>query len=309
MTRLTSVSTKPLANDWPDRSLQGGGPPAPDNPRLTLGIRLRMAVRLAQGVLAVMLGVLLCAGVFPLVSHRRRYSLIRGWARLFVWSLGIRVAVQGAWPATPGRYLLASNHISWLDIFVIHSVHPVRFVSKSEVRQWPVAGFLAQQAGTLFLDRNRKRDTKDIGQEMLAALEMGDAIGIFPEGTTSNGTVLLPFFSPLLQPAVACMAAVVPTGLRYEDPRTGERNLDMPFVGQQNFLQSVLITLRQPGLRAIVRFDAPIQSDGQHRRVLTQQVEQAVSRLLAVPIALSGREGGGQQPGSRPVNPPGGPEP
>ncbi len=261
--------------------------------------RLRMSVRLLHGFGVVLLGVVLASAVFPLSSPARRRALVRWWAKRFVTALGVRVQVHGAWPAAPGRYLLASNHISWLDIFVIHSVYPVRFVSKAEVRHWPVAGFLAKQSGTLFLDRTRKRDTKDIGAEMLAVLEDGEALGIYPEGTTSDGSVLLPFFSPLLQPAVNGLASVVPTGLRYSYRHSGERNTALAFIGEQTFLDSVLITARQPGVLVEVRFGTPIPSVGQHRRELTQQVERAVAELLQVPVvARTLRPGERPQEGS-----------
>lgn len=244
---------------------------------------LALGLRLGRGLAHVALGALLCAAVFPFLRPSRRAGVIRWWARGFVAALGIRVAVEGAWPSQPGRYLLAANHVSWLDIFVIHSVHPVRFVSKSEVRSWPVAGFLASRAGTLFLDRARKRATRDIGAQMLEALEAGEAVGIFPEGTTSDGTVLLPFFSPLLQPAVGCAAEVVPTAIRYQRG-DGERNTALAFIGEQTFLESVLITARQRGLSVRVRFGVPIASQGQQRRELTRQAERAVSELLGVAV-------------------------
>ena len=245
---------------------------------------LRMAARLLHGLGVVLVGVAMASLAFPLVSAARQRGMVRWWARRFVGALGIRVRVEGSWPAAPGRYLLASNHISWLDIFVIHSVYPVRFVSKAEVRHWPVAGYLARQAGTLFIDRTRKRDTRDIGSEMHDALLDGDALGIYPEGTTSDGSVLLPFFSPLLHPAVTSAASVIPTGLTYTHHRTGQRNTALAFVGDQTFLDSVLITARQPPVLVEVRLGTPIPADGQHRRTLTRQVQDAVADLLQLPV-------------------------
>jgi len=223
--------------------------------------RARIAWRVLRGATHVLLGTLICALVFPWMRTRQRAPWVRWWARGFLAALGMRVRVQGHWPAQPGLYLLASNHISWLDIFVIHAVKPVRFVSKSEVRSWPLAGYLASQAGTLFVDRSRKRDTLDIGDQMHDVLVGGDAIGIFPEGTTSDGTVVLPFFSPLLQPAVRCAASLVPTGVRYRRP-DGSTNTAIAFIGEQTFMQSVGITLRQPACEVEVHFGEPVSAAG-----------------------------------------------
>lgn len=253
---------------------------------------LGLAWRLARAFAHIGLGMLICALVFPWLRYRQRAGIIRWWARGLLGALGIRVCQSGSWPGTPGRYLLAANHISWLDIFVVHSVMPVRFVAKSEVRQWPVAGYLARSAGTLFVDRTRKRDTVNIGAQMLEVLADGDAVGIYPEGTTSDGTVVLPFFSPLLQPAVSCEADVVPTGLRYLGT-DGQPNTALAYIGEQTFVQSFLLTARQAGVSAQVRFGAPLPARGQHRRELTRQVESAVAALLELQVDASWKPPGG----------------
>lgn len=252
----------------------------------------RIAWRLLCGSGHVLLGTLICVLVFPFLSQQRRAPVVGWWARGFLAALGLRLQVQGAWPAQPGRYLLAANHISWLDIFVIHAVKPVRFVSKSEVRSWPLAGFLASSAGTLFVDRKRKRDTLDIGHRMHDALEAGDALGIFPEGTTSDGTVLLPFYSSLLQPAVRGDAAVVPAALRYRRA-DGSPNTDLAFIGDQSFLTSVRITLCQAPTEVDVRIGEPLAAGQLHRRDLTRQVEKAVAGLLGLRVDRHWRAPGG----------------
>lgn len=245
--------------------------------------RVRVAWRAVRALLHIGLGVAVCALAFPLLDHRRRARIVSWWARGFLAALGLRLQVRGAWPSTPGRYLLVSNHITWLDIFVIHAVEPVRFVSKSEVRSWPLAGYLATRAGTLYVDRARKRDTIDIGVQMYDVMAGGEPVGVFPEGTTSDGSVLLPFFSPLLQPAVRCHASLVPAGVRYRRA-DGSINTDLAFIGDQTFLQSVQVTLRQPDTRVEVRLGAPIACAGLHRRELTQLAEDAVAGLLEVTV-------------------------
>ncbi|MDE3009939.1 MAG: 1-acyl-sn-glycerol-3-phosphate acyltransferase [Pseudomonadota bacterium] len=249
----------------------------------TQASRARVAWRATRALVHIGLGVAVCTLAFPMLSRRRRARIVSWWARGFLAALGMRLQQHGAWPSTAGRYLLVSNHITWLDIFVIHAVEPVRFVSKSEVRSWPLAGYLATRAGTLYVDRARKRDTIDIGVQMHDVMAGGEAVGVFPEGTTSDGSVLLPFFSPLLQPAVRCQASLVPAGVRYR--RTdGSTNTDLAFIGDQTFLQSVQVTLRQPDTRVEVRLGAPISCAGLHRRELTRLAEDAVAELLEVSV-------------------------
>ena len=167
----------------------------------------------------------------------------------------------------------------------------MRFVSKAEVKSWPVAGYLARCSGTLFINRTRKRDTVHIGAEMLAVLEAGEVIGIFPEGTTSDGTVLLPFFSPLLQPAVNSEAKIVPAALSYLDD-SGQRDMAIPYIGEQTFLDSLRISLRRNALNVTVSFGQPIQTDQAHRREITRQVEATVAHLLGVAVDGSWRPPG-----------------
>jgi 1-acyl-sn-glycerol-3-phosphate acyltransferase len=251
----------------------------------------KVGLRLLFSLLCIAQGVLMCLIVFPLIGAKHRTRASSAWARWFVWCLGIKLKAQGVWPSAPGRYMLVSNHITWLDIFVILSVQPLRFVSKAEVKNWPVAGFLARRSGTLFINRSRKRDTVHIGAEMLAVMEAGEVIGIFPEGTTSDGSVLLPFFSPLLQPAVNSEALIVPVALSYGDS-LGQRDRAIPFIGEQTFLDSLLISIRRHSLNVSVRFGQPIQTDQSHRREITRRAEAAVANLVGVPIDGSWRAPG-----------------
>ncbi len=237
------------------------------------------------------MGLCMCLFLFPCLGSSRRSQASSYWARWFIWCMGIKVGVQGTWPRSPGRYMLVSNHISWLDIFIILGVRPVRFVSKAEVKNWPIAGYFARCAGTLFINRTRKRDTVHIGAEMLAVMEAGEVIGIFPEGTTSDGSVLLPFFSPLLQPAVNSEAQIVPAALSYRDV-TGHRDMAIPYIGEQTFLESLLISMRRNALNVTVSFGEPIQTDRAHRREITRQVEATVAHLLGVAVDGSWRAPG-----------------
>jgi 1-acyl-sn-glycerol-3-phosphate acyltransferase len=221
--------------------------------------------------------------IFPRVdaAHRRRH--VQRWAARLVAIMGLEVRVSGTPPAAHERPgLIAANHISWLDIFVIQGVSPARFIAKSEVRDWPLAGWIAERAGTIFIRRERRRDTARINELVHAALAAGDSVGLFPEGTTSEGDTLLKFHSSLFEPAVANEAQVHPCGVRYERP-DGSPCRAMAYVGELSFMQSLGLAIRQRGVVARVAFAPAIDTRGLDRREATRRAEAAVASLLGLP--------------------------
>src|SRR6185295_28294 len=127
------------------------------------------------------------------------------------------IALHSSGTPRQGATLIVSNHVSWLDILVINAVHPVRFVSKAEVRHWPLLGWLVACAGTLFIERERRRDALRVVHQVAAALRAGEIVALFPEGTTSDGNGVLPFHANLLQAALSAHAPMQPIALRYSD--------------------------------------------------------------------------------------------
>ena len=128
-------------------------------------------------------------------------------------AVGLQLQVTGVQPR-PGATLLVANHISWLDIAAIHAAVPhARFVSKADVLQWPLLGWLIRNAGTLFIERERKRDALRVVHAMAEALQSGQTVAVFPEGTTGDGATLLPFHANLLQSAIASGTPMPPLPL------------------------------------------------------------------------------------------------
>src|SRR3569832_1870289 len=117
--------------------------------------------------------------------------------------------------------LLVANHISWLDILVVHAARHCRFVSKSEVKRWPLIGTLATGANTLNIERESRRDAVRVVHHMAEALRAGDVLAVFPEGTTSDGRALLPFHANLIQAAISAAAPVLPVALSFMDKGSG----------------------------------------------------------------------------------------
>lgn len=226
--------------------------------------------------------VLFLRMAFPRADAAQRRRYVQRWAARLVAIMGLEVRVTGARPAEHERAaMIAANHVSWLDIFVIQSVSPARFIAKSEIRDWPLAGWIAERAGTLFIRRERRHDTARINEQVHAALAEGDTVGLFPEGTTSEGDTLLRFHSSLFEPAVANEAQVHPCGVRYERA-DGSLCRAMAFVGELSFMQSLGLAIRQRGVVARVAFAPAIDTRGLDRREVTRRAEAAVASLLGL---------------------------
>ncbi len=240
---------------------------------------LRRAWRIARLLLHVGWAVIMAGVLFPWVGAARRDRIICDWSRRLLGILGVRLDL-GRPPHLTSGALLVCNHVSWLDIYLISSAVRVHFVSKAEVRAWPVAGWLAGKTGTLFLERNRRADTARVNAAIHALMGEGAWVAVFPEGTTSDGRGLRRFLPSLLQPAVELGCPVVPAALRYRTPG-GELSTAAAYIDDMSLWQSLLKIVSEPGLIAELHFGAPIASKG-HRRELAAQVEAAVARLLGI---------------------------
>ena len=259
----------------------------PYNERVTacrLHLLFRRTRRIGLLALHLALGVALVALAFPLLGRRRRDRTITRWSQHLLRVLGVDARI-GEIPDLPAGALLVCNHVSWLDVYLIHAARRVHFVSKSEVRAWPVAGWLAHRTGTLFLERGRRADTARINSEMRTLMEDGAWVAVFPEGTTSDGRGLRPFLPSLLQPAVELQCPIVPAALRYRTA-AGEYSEAPAYVEHLSLWQSLLRIADEPALVAELAFGAPISPD-RHRRELAATAEAAVGALLGVSQATS----------------------
>jgi len=203
------------------------------------------------------------------------------WARKLLAILGVQARVEGAAPAAACAAMIAANHISWLDIFVLQSVRSTRFVGKSEIRDWPVAGWIAERAGTIFLRRGHRRDAARINERVHEALAGGDCVGIFPEGTTTNGDRLLKFHALLFESAIANGALVHPAALRYEAP-DGSPCTEVAYVGETTFMESMVNIIGRKRIVARLAFAAPIDTRGCTRRDVSQSARASVATLLGL---------------------------
>lgn len=187
--------------------------------------------------------------------------------------------VEGQGLSHDGPALIVANHISWLDILAINAVRPARFVSKADVKRWPVLGWLVSSGGTLFIERERKRDALRVVHQIAAALKQGDNVAMFPEGTTGDGTTLLPFHANLLQAAISTDAMLQPIALRYVDQHRVPSDA-VKWVGDATLAESLWKVVCARGLTAQVLQLEPLPSAGQDRRELAVRVQRQIAAAL-----------------------------
>ncbi|NBT77885.1 MAG: 1-acyl-sn-glycerol-3-phosphate acyltransferase [Betaproteobacteria bacterium] len=248
---------------------------------------VRAAWRLFWMSVCLLAGLAAALTVMRTLSPNLRRALIQTWARWTLRAAGIRVKSTGKPWISAG--LVLPNHVSWLDILVIDSVAPCSFIAKAEIRSWPLVGLLCDRAGTLFIERGRRHAVHQVLETATEQLRAGGRVAVFAEGTTSDGTVVLPFHANLVEAAVRANCAVQPLALRYEDG-SGQRSTAVDFVGATTFAQSLWRVLAEPITRVVMVPLAPLtphaapdpaQSAGvRNRHGLARAAEVAVRQTL-----------------------------
>ena len=217
------------------------------------------------------------ARLFPMHYHR-----------LVCRILGVRVEIIGKAPGD-GPLLIASNHVSWLDIVVLSSVAPISFVAKKEVAKWPLFGSLARLQRTVFVDRERRHATGGSRDEMRKRLAAGDILVLFAEGTSGDGRSVLPFRSSFFGAADMPGVLVQPVTLAYR----GHRNLPMnrrllpayAWYGDMEMVPHLLGAVRSGPIEVTVVCHAPLPlSDELNRKELARHAENEVRRGLVLAL-------------------------
>ena len=232
-----------------------------------------------MGVLAhLVYGVWMVNLVFPRMTTEQKNVRIQAWALGMLARLAIKLIVRGEAPLT-GPVLLVANHTSWLDIVVMHAARHCRFVSKDDVQHWPLVGALATGSGTLFISRESRRDALRVVHQMAQCLQQRDILAVFPEGTTGDGTHLLPFHANLLQAAIAVDAPVQPVALQFADAHTGAISFAPCYIGDDTLVQSLWRTLKASNVVAVVQFGNPERAHGRDRRAWAADLRNTITDL------------------------------
>lgn len=247
------------------------------------------AVRLLGFAGLLLSGLFLTGVVFPFIGWPRKRRIIRLWSRFLLRVLGIRLVVQVRPEQENVRGVMVSNHSSWVDIFAANAVQAVRFISKSEIRDWPILGTLVTLAGTLYVERGNRHRINFTNNEIREAVEAGDLVGFYPEGTTTDGTCLLQFKTNLFQPAVDFGMMVYPVAVRYW--LDGAPTQVASYAGDTTFGQSFASLLRARGLEVHIEYGAPI--DGRlyaDRASLTLAAQEAIAQMTGLPFVAPSQE-------------------
>jgi 1-acyl-sn-glycerol-3-phosphate acyltransferase len=242
-----------------------------------MSVTLRAWLRLLRTALHLLHGTLVVALLFPRIDETARLAHRSRWSRRLLGILGVTPAP--VLPASP-RGLLVANHISFLDIFVINAAHPAAFVSKSEVRTWPVIGWISARTDTVFLERGLRSAAQRTRARVAAHLRAGKLVAIFPEGTTTEGDRVLPFHAALFQAAIDAGAPITPIALGYAD-RSGKPTNVPAYVGDMTLLQCLWRIARSEGLVARIEVLPALAADGQERRHLAARAHRLVAHAIS----------------------------
>lgn len=230
----------------------------------------------------VIAGLVTIATQFPFANQNRKSKLIQRWSTRLLKIFGIQLKVSNAsiLPSTP--FLLAANHISWMDIHAINAFMPIRFVAKSDVMSWPVFGWMAKQLGTVFIQRDNARHGKRIAREVGKVLE-SESVCVFPEGTSTVGEGVLPFKPNLFESAVIAQVPVFSLAISYRSANTGLKTGVAAFVGEMGLLESMAKILCDHNLIVELVFlppsgDAPHTSND--RKWLALHSQEAISGYI-----------------------------
>lgn len=224
----------------------------------------------------LLLGAALCVLLLPKDRQKTgnfQKRVIRWWLQACTRIMGLTIRVHGR-PAPQAAYLV-SNHVSWLDVLVIGSIRPVCFLAKSEISQWPLIGYLARRAGTLFIKRGQ--GVQSATRAVTDCLRHGHSVVVFPEGTTSDGSQVKPFYPRLFSVVENHETMVQPLALGYPSGRAVHAGV--PFVDEEPFLKNLFKLIAFKKLSAVIYYTEPLAQNGD-RKKLAEQARKQVSLAM-----------------------------
>lgn len=229
----------------------------------------RIVIHLAVGMLLV--GVLL----LDRWNKINAQALMSWWCQVTLGIFGVELIRNGV-PHKGGRITVA-NHVSWLDIIVIGASEPTRFVAKSEIQDWPIAGSLADACGTFYIRRG-KGGARPLLDKLVPHLKAGGCVTIFPEGTTTDGLSVLPFHPRLFAGAIEAQCVVQPVALRYGLSANGENIA--PFIGDDDLVSHVVRMLKEPEIVVEVNYGTALSSEGRSREDLAGIAQASIAKIV-----------------------------
>lgn len=241
--------------------------------------RIRFIFRLLCIGFCLLYGMLEMFLLFPFYGKMRKLRAIQIWSHCVLFSCGMKLKVYGALPERGQGRLIVCNHISWLDIMALNAAFPCRFVAKDDVAKWPVIGYLATQARTVYVTRNRRAASN--GNQLnhvTQALAEGDSVALFPEGTSSVGEHILPFKGSFFQAALDAQVPLVPVLCRYPATDGSSVNPALAYYGDISLWDSIRAIISQPQSRVEVHFLPEVAPQGS-RQELARQLHHILSEV------------------------------
>lgn len=233
--------------------------------------------------LHVLRGVLTLLVLFPFLNENTKRQHTQRWSKRLLKIFGIQLQVNNADTLPDTTYLLASNHVSWMDIHAINAFRPIRFVAKSEVEQWPIFGWMAKQLGTVFINRESSRHARQVVTDMAVLLKT-QSICIFPEGTSTIGKSVQTFKPNLFEAAAQAHVPVCTLALAYFDQNTDQHSEVPAFIGDMGLIGSMASILKNRRLRVKLTFFPPLNVELTQpidRKTLAQHSEAQIAQYLA----------------------------
>ena len=272
---------------------------------------LQLGLRLPGFLVWTLIGLLWAVTGFRFLARSYRQLSIRIFARGVLWLCGVRLGPNlQALSAelakrVPSPSLVVANHISWLDIFLVHAVLPATFIAKSEIRSWPLAGLLVQASGTIFVERGNRHAVRSLMKEAMTRLDLGERVIFFPEGTTSRGESVLKFHTSLFglaeqrsdlavvpmtlfySRADSAAVALPPTDATAQNPIL-QAMQQVAYVDDMTLVGSMIRIMGQPGLQADARVHAALAPEGRSRQELAHLAYEAVREGLEERLSMAG---------------------
>jgi 1-acyl-sn-glycerol-3-phosphate acyltransferase len=245
---------------------------------LRYGLRVPMLlVHLFVALPLTLLAINPLTARWVVAGERVDHRAIRAWSLGMMRIFGFSVRRHGR--PLPGGVLFVANHVSWMDITLLHSARVVGFVAKSEISRWPLIGWLARRGGTIYHRRGSTDSLTGVLHQMVERLQQGEGVGVFPEGGTTAGDTVRTFHARIFQAAVTAEAPVQPVALRYG--LGGNAQTVIAFQPRENFLQNFLRVLGEPARVAEVHFLAPVAAGADGRRRLAETCRERIVAAMA----------------------------
>ncbi|MSP86635.1 MAG: 1-acyl-sn-glycerol-3-phosphate acyltransferase [Methylotenera sp.] len=245
--------------------------------------------RISRVAAHTLFGLFVVTLMFPVGTKHFKLGLIKWWCTHLLDIFNVSVISLGHSPPsykTASNHMIIANHISWVDIHAINSILPLTFLAKSDIKSWPVFGYLVSKGNAIFLERGKRHHATRIVDITTRSLKAGDNLCLFPEGTTTDGTAIMPFKGSVIQSAIDAHSIIWPVAIRY--PRTdGSINTEVAYAGDTTMAQSIQQVLLQKNPVIELHFLAPIVTaeladQDKNRRDLTRYIQSLITKKLAL---------------------------